>query len=232
MNQLLAHLKDGRPRTLLLALGIGLAAAAPAAAGPVVFVPFGGDRILYAGERVEVQWTGTPWGVEEMELLLSLDGGRHFGVRLTPDLDADRRSYAWRVPPLPSSDARLAVRVNLEGREVLAGVSEPFRIAAGQAAGARPSNQWPMRIHGGELWVTGDDRGADDPGAPVELHPSAAERRLAGCRLGLVPAFPPSPRPVWHRPAPVPTGAADQGAAAVPAARADCRHPLTSPLRI
>ncbi|MBV8199691.1 MAG: hypothetical protein JOZ15_03610, partial [Acidobacteria bacterium] len=140
--------------------------------------------------------------------------------------------YAWRVPPLPSSDARLAVRVNLEGREVLAGVSEPFRIAAGRAAGASPSSQWPMRIHGGELWVTGDDRGADDPGAPFELHPAASERRMAGCWLGLAPVFPPSPRPASNRPAVVPAGEADQGAAAVPVAGADCRQPLISPLRI
>ena len=232
MNQLPAHFKDRRLRTPLLAVGIGLMAAASAAAGPVAFVPFGGDRPLYAGEMVEVQWTGTPWGVEEMELLLSLDGGRHFGVRLTPDLDADRRSYAWRVPPLPSGDARLAVRVNLEGREVLAGVSEPFRIAAGQAAGARPLSPWPMRVHGGELWVTGDESGADDPEAPFELSPVAAERRLAACWLGLAPVFPPSPRPASSRPAPVPAGEADQGPATLPVARADGRQPLISPLRI
>src|SRR6202158_218250 len=183
MNQLPAHFKDRRLPTPLLAVGIGLMAAASAAAGPVAFVPFGGDRPLYAGEMVEVQWTGTPWGGEEMELLLSLDGGGHFGVRLTPDLDADRRSYAWRVPPLPSGDARLAVRVNLEGREVLAGVSEPFRIAAGQAAGARPLSPWPMRVHGGERWVTGDESGADDPEVPFELRPVAGARRLGACWL-------------------------------------------------
>src|ERR1700720_1181761 len=228
MTASLHEILDGRLRTPLLAFAIGLAAAASAAGGPVVFTPFGGDRTLYAEEIVEVQWTGTPWGVEEMELLLSLDGGRHFGVRVTPDLDAARRSYVWRVPPFPSGDARLAVRVNLEGREILAGVSESFKIAAG----APRSYLWPMRIHGGELWVTGDDSGADDPETPFELSPVAAERRLAACWLSLAPVFPPSPRPASSRPAPVPAGEADQGAAALPAARTDCRQPLISPLRI
>jgi hypothetical protein len=234
-----SRLLDDVARRLLLAIWMGLAAGASAAAGPVVFLPFGGDRTLHPGEVVEVQWTGTPWGVEEMELLLSIDGGRHFGVRLTPDLDADRRSYAWRVPPFQSGDARLAVRVNLDGREVLAGVSDPFRIAAGTApggeggaGGVKPLYQWPMRARGGELWVTGFESGRDEPEGPAELAPAASERRLAPCRLGLALAVPPSPRPAPSRVAPVLAGEADQGAAPLPTARAACRQPLISPLRI
>ncbi|MBV8202612.1 MAG: hypothetical protein JOZ15_18510 [Acidobacteria bacterium] len=221
-------------RQLFLAIGISLtAAASAAAAGPVVFLPFAGGQPLQAGEMVEVRWTGTPWNVEEMELLLSLDGGRHFGVRLTPDLDADSRSYAWRVPPFQSGDARLAIRVNLEGREVLAGVSEPFRIAGtGGGAAARPLYQWPMRAHGGDVWVTGDETDTDDPEAPFELTLEAAERRLAACWLGFALAFPPSPWPASKRPTPVLAGDADQGPAAFPAPRADCRQPLILPLRI
>jgi hypothetical protein len=232
----LLKLLDAVARRFLMAICMGLAAAVSAAAGPVVFLPFGGDRTLHPGDVVEVQWTGTPWGVEEMELLLSLDGGRHFGVRLTPDLDADRRSYAWRVPPFASGDARLAVRVNLDGREVLAGVSDPFRIAAdpapGGAADVKPLYQWPMRARGGELWVTGFESGRDDPARPFELAPAASERRLAPCWLGLAPAVPPSPRPAPSRYAPVLAGESDQGAAPLPTARADSRQPLISPLRI
>jgi hypothetical protein len=235
----LPKLLDGMARRLLLAVWMGLAAGASAAAGPVVFLPFGGDRTLHPGDVVEVQWTGPPWGVEEMELLLSVDGGRHFGVRITPDLDADRRSYAWRVPPFQSGDARLAVRVNLDGREVLAGVSEPFRIAAGTgpggaggAGGVKPLYRWPMRARGGELWVTGFESGRDDPDGPLELAPAASERRLAPCWLGFVAAVPPSPRTAPSRYAPVLAGEVDPAAAPPPAAPADCRQPLSSPLRI
>ncbi|HYL06497.1 MAG TPA: hypothetical protein VE075_10680 [Thermoanaerobaculia bacterium] len=221
-------------RRLLLAAWIGFAAAAQAVAGPVVFMPFGGEGTLHPGQAVEVQWSGAPWGVEEMELLLSLDGGRHFGVRLTPDLDAERRSWSWRVPPFQSSDARLAIRVNLDGREVLAGVSEPFRIAAAEpgAGAAGPPYRWPMRAQGGELWVTGSESGWARPEVPYALTPAACGRSLASGWPWIAAAAPPSPRPAPSPPAPVLAGQADPGAAPLAAAHGACRQPPITPLRI
>lgn len=215
-------------RTIVLAACMGVAAAASAAADPVTFLPFGGDGTLRPDETVEVRWTGAPEGVEELELLLSLDGGRHFGIRVTPDLDADRGSYQWRVPPFPSADARLAIRVNLGGREVLAGLSAPFRIASDHAAHA-----WSMRARDGEIWVTGLESAADDPGTPFERLAGAGERRLVPCWLAMSPLAPPSPRPALNRSEPVAGRTAARDARARPASRADRgRHPAESPLRI
>jgi hypothetical protein len=228
-------------RRLTLAIWMGLAAAVRAAAGPVVFLPFGGlggpggDTTLHPGQVVEVRWTGTPWGVEEMELLLSVDGGRHFAVRITPDLDADLRSYWWRVPPLQSGNAHLAIRVNLDGREVLAGVGERFRIAADLAAdkaAAGPLYRWPMHAHGGELWITDAESGVADPNGKFELTPVAAGRSVASGWPPIMAAVPPSPRPAPSPSTPVPAGQTDRGTAPLPLARADCRRPPIVPLRI
>lgn len=211
-----------------MAAWMGLAAAASAAAGPVSILPFGGNWMLRPDEVVEVRWTGAPEGVEEMELLLSLDGGRHFGIRVTPDLDAERGSYQWRVPPLPSAEARLAVRVNLRGREVLAGVSAPFRIAAGHA-----DHLWATRARDGEIWVTGLESPADDSSTSLELVAGARERRLVPRWLAMAPLVPPSPRQASIRPEPAAAGAAGDDAAARPARAADrSHHPVSAPLRI
>ncbi len=220
-------------RRLLLVVWMGLAAAARAAAGPVVFMPLGGDRALQPGEVVEVRWAGAPWGVEEMELLLSVDGGRHFGVRITPDLEADRRVYTWRVPPFRSDDARLAIRVDLAGREVLAGVSDSFRIAAEPAAGAAaPAYRWPMRLSGGELWVTGYESVGADPAGPFEPAPAASHRGLVPGRPGPAAAIRRSPRPSPPPPSPLPAAQADPGAPSPVAVRAAGQKPPFVPLRI
>jgi hypothetical protein len=54
--------------------------------------------------------------VHEMELVLSLDGGRTFPIRLTRDLAPETRAILWRVPSFPTRAARIALRVG-EGQE-------------------------------------------------------------------------------------------------------------------
>jgi hypothetical protein len=105
--------------------------------------------VVNAGELVEVRWTDLDRDVEEFELLLSLDDGRHFSLRLTVMLDPRLRAYAWRVPNLPAEAARLRVRAGRRGREVEAEVGESFRIVgARETVFARPT------FHDGELWLT------------------------------------------------------------------------------
>lgn len=68
-----------------------------------------------------------------MELILSLDGGRSFPIRVTRDLDPRTSALAWRVPALPTGHARLALRAG-EGEEpnneTILLVSEGFSIEA------------------------------------------------------------------------------------------------------
>jgi hypothetical protein len=221
-------------RSIFLAAWLGFAAAATATAGPVVFLPFAGGGPLRPDQVVEVRWRGVPRGAAEMELLLSLDGGRHYAIRVTDDLEADRGSYAWRVPPLASGDARLAVRVNLGGREVLGGVSSAFRIEDDHF-----THRLSVRLHAGEIWATGVESVADEDGArdprPLGLTPAAPERQLAP-RLPQLTSLCPSrssARPAAARtrlPLPRDTG---REAAVHLAARLDTgRAPLLPPLRI
>jgi hypothetical protein len=170
-----------------------------------------------------------------MELLLSLDGGRHFTVRVTPDLEADRGSYAWRVPPLPSGDARLAVRVNLDGREVLGGVSARFRIADDHAV-----HRWSARSHGGDLWVSSPEGGAmappggdDEEDGVLQMAGGAPRSRLAPCGPAAASLIPPSLKQALSRRVAVAARdvepAAGRGATAQ--ARRGCSR-LVLPLRI
>ncbi|HEY7112519.1 MAG TPA: hypothetical protein VIA45_06255 [Thermoanaerobaculia bacterium] len=123
-------------RTLVGVVLLSCAAAgARAGDGPLIAVPAAGERVA-AGDTVRVRWGEVSIGgnVEEQELLLSLDGGRHFRL-VTRRLDPSAREYRWIVPQLPSGEAVLALRVGDERGEVLAGKSAAFTIESG-AAGA------------------------------------------------------------------------------------------------
>jgi hypothetical protein len=111
-------------------------AAALAAAEPSGFrSPAAGDR-LPANEPLEVAWSLDPDAFDdrdEMELVLSLDGGDTFPIRVTGRLPTDVRHVAWRVPALATERAVLALRAGDEDRdesETILAVSEPFAISA------------------------------------------------------------------------------------------------------
>lgn len=89
---------------------------------------------LVAGGTAELAWEPLPSfatldEVEEWEAFLSLDGGRTYPFRLTPHLDQDVRRFRWRVPPVPTDDARLLFRFGDERRETAVLVAQRFVIA-------------------------------------------------------------------------------------------------------
>ncbi|MEP6767701.1 MAG: hypothetical protein ABJC61_03460 [Acidobacteriota bacterium] len=106
---------------------------------------------LDAGSLVEVHWCDLPDSVEEVELLLSVDGGRTYSVRLTDELEPGDGSWLWKVPRLDTNAARLAIRMGVDGREVIAAASSPFRIAPDPSA-ARIRLRW----YSGEIWAEAD----------------------------------------------------------------------------
>jgi len=114
-----------RSSLLLLALAI-LAAPSRVLATPRGEVEIPG--VVRAGDVVTLRWSGVPGDADELELLLSLDGGRHFPLRVSPELDARERVWRWRVPNVPTSEARLLVRWGNEREEREAAVSEAFEI--------------------------------------------------------------------------------------------------------
>lgn len=175
---------------LLLACG-----AAPAGAGPRFTEP-GPKAVLQSGDTIRVAWSLAN-GLDdfgEMEILLSLDGGRTFPVRLTRDLEPDTTTLDWRVPALPTDRARLALRAG-DGDEPAAErillVSEEFSIEVGPSSRLEPT--LPVR---GE-WRTREALDGDRTEAPLDpmtWGPAVPALHLAS-DLPEVSA-PPRPQPV------------------------------------
>jgi hypothetical protein len=128
-----------RRTPLVIAAAAFLFAATSTLATPAGFATPGSGERLQAGSFAEVTWSLDGFGPqdEEMELLLSLDGGVTFPIRVTADLDTATRRILWRVPSLPTDRARLAIRSGAEGepaQETIRLVGPAFSIfAAGTA---------------------------------------------------------------------------------------------------
>jgi hypothetical protein len=135
---------------------------ATAVARPVVFTAPRPGQVLQAGAVVEVSWIGVPESAEEVELLLSLDGGRRVAVRLTEELSSGDRSYLWRVPNLSARQAALVLRMGIEGREVESAPSALFEI---RPEPERPAV--PVAWLAGELWTSEDAGGRDANPVPA-----------------------------------------------------------------
>ncbi len=76
-------------------------------------------QVLHPGQKVKVQWTSALPQIDltqcEMEVWLSLDGGRTFSTCITPVLDPKAQFFYWTVPNLPSNAAVMDIRFGCEG---------------------------------------------------------------------------------------------------------------------
>jgi hypothetical protein len=135
---------------LLLPLWIFLDATLVQAEGR--FLAPGAGATLESGATVRVAWSVAQTRdrePDEMELMLSLDGGRTFLIRVTRDLPPETLVFAWRVPALPTAHAQLALRTGEGGAEEIALVSGEFAIVAGAATPLEPTakiaGEWRTR---------------------------------------------------------------------------------------
>jgi hypothetical protein len=146
----------------LLLGALGAASASAHASMSWVAAP-GAGRELAAGASITLRFTADA-NVDEMEVLLSLDGGRTFPLRVTREMPEGSRELSWRVPNIPTTRARLALRTGDADGETIRDVSEEFTILA---APGEPLEE--VRLFDGE-WRAGDARDEvplDDPfGAP------------------------------------------------------------------
>jgi hypothetical protein len=158
-----------------------LAASAEAGARSVVFTAPAPGQILQGGTVVEVSWSGVPANAEEVELLLSLDGGRRVALRLTEQLSSGDRSYLWRVPNLSAGSAALILRLGIGGREIESAPSVLFEILPEPSSRPAESLDW----RAGELWLDeeGRPRGADPrPSAGLsDARPACRSPAGEGC---------------------------------------------------
>lgn len=123
------------PRRSLAVLLAALALAAgarPALAYARLAAPASGAE-LEAGSLATIAWEGLalPPHTEEWEAFLSVDGGRTYPLRVTPHLDIRIRRFDFRVPDLPTREARLMLRFGDERREVEVEAPQRFAIVPG-----------------------------------------------------------------------------------------------------
>ena len=109
---------------------------------------------LHEGEIVEIRWSGVPGDADEIELLLSVDGGQHFSLRLTDELNSGSNSYLWLVPGLVADNASLAIRVGVRGREITSAPGPRFRLSRNPSTASVPL-RWKL----GEIWVESGNPG-------------------------------------------------------------------------
>ena len=119
----------------------------------------GAGEALAPGAVVEVRWAslcdaaraGEKREIDEAEVVLSLDGGRTFPIRVTPELRPCATRFLWTVPALPTVHARLALRAGSEQRdatETLEILSGEFRILSDPDGRVEK-----LRRHVNEWWI-------------------------------------------------------------------------------
>ncbi|HKV11934.1 MAG TPA: hypothetical protein VJ725_27565 [Thermoanaerobaculia bacterium] len=134
--------RNRRLAALALLFGAALAfapqaEAQEAAAVPLVrlLIPEAG-AVLRAGSPAELAWEPLEalsriGKVEEWEAFLSFDGGNTYPFRITPHVDRSLQRIVWRVPEIPTRDARLLLRFGDERREVYSELPWRFTIEPG-----------------------------------------------------------------------------------------------------
>jgi hypothetical protein len=141
---------------------------------------FPGD--VHAGQIVELRWSTPPADVEELEVMLSLDGGRTYDVRISPEIDPRTKVWRWRVPNLPTSEARLRLRLGSRRGEREGQPTPPFTILG---AGDRPIER--RQVHEGRWWDGLD--AFERASAPASLGASgeSIQSSAAECTAALPP---------------------------------------------
>jgi hypothetical protein len=129
--------RPGRWRPAALLFALAALATSSAALARDGFLSPGSGESLAPGSIVEVRWTSLCTSelkdreIDEAEVVLSLDGGKTFPIRVTPELKPCAARYLWKVPALPAAHARLALRAGSEARDTTESIevlSADFRI--------------------------------------------------------------------------------------------------------
>jgi len=139
-----------RLRTLLALLALAVPFAprlARAASSPLAWP----GPVVSAGDTVALTWRALPGEAEELEVLLSLDDGRTFPVRVSPEIEAREGGYRWRVPALATEHARLRIRYGVAHHEIETEPTAAFRIALASA----PREPGPL-FREGACWPGAD----------------------------------------------------------------------------
>ena len=134
---------------------------------------------LTAGSTIDVRWATSAAELErdeadEAELVLSLDGGDTFQVRISSELSPHATSYRWRVPSLPTRSARLALRVG-DGHD---GTHERILLLGPEFAIASESPEPEILPRGSAEWWTEQAISESNLGDLLEASLRTDEQRI------------------------------------------------------
>lgn len=207
-----------RRRALTIGV-VGLLACASATAEEAFRFPRPGAS-FGAGTIVEAAWDAPCDRAREHEgeLVLSLDDGLTFPIRLTGEMPACVSGQRWRVPDVATSDARLGLRRGrhgLSGEERIVLVGARFTIVGGAGSEGAGLTRGPVEwwTHQALLEFSAEDF-LDET--------LAREPHYVGGRPPGDPADDPDPEPmvfrIEPRARPASTGSVSRFASAPPAA--------------
>lgn len=169
----------------LLALGLLVLARAVHAGEEAPRFVRAPQGVVHPGDVIELEWSVEGEDVDELEVVLAVDEGQRFTVRVTPELEPTTHRWSWTVPDLPSAHARLAIRFGEEDRERISEPTPEFRIepAARQAVAPTVARVWISRPGLAAGWWDEADappvRGADQLAGGETLAPCDAPARSA-----------------------------------------------------
>jgi hypothetical protein len=160
---------------------IGVAEVDPGEGSTILSCP--GE--VRAGQIVELRWSTPAADVEELEILLSLDGGRHYDVRISPEVDPRAKVWRWRVPNLPTSEARLRLRLGSERGEREGAPTPAFTIVG---ASDRPIER--RQVHEGRWWDGPDAFERVSPISSLGASGESIQSSATECAAALPPRAP------------------------------------------
>ena len=167
--------------------------------GPELILP--GSQTLQPGQVIVLEWTSVQ-EVEELEILLSLDGGRTYPIWISPELAPGDRRFVWHVPLGLGPSVRMRIRYNRGGREIEGAPTASLAVSEAQAQplGLPSPPESSPRASGNEQGG-GRSPGADRSGRQDGPAAPEAERRIVSPPLERTPS---RPHPAESRPAFVP----------------------------
>ena len=107
------------------------------AAAPRLLLPRSG--MVRAGERIDLRWAGDVRDVDELEIMLTIDGPQRRTLQISPELDPVRGVFVWRVPEMGRGYGRFRVRYHLDGHEVEGTPSARFELLTSIASTMEPA---------------------------------------------------------------------------------------------